>query len=88
MDIPVTKWLAKSMIKALITKEKSPKVRIVKGKPKIDKIGFTKILSKAKIMAKTIAVPKLSMWTPDKKYFESTKATIAVTKRRIIKFIV
>ena len=85
--IPVTKYPAKRIIKALITNEKSPKVIIVKGKPKIDKIGFTKILSKAKIIAKKTAVLKDSICTPDKKYFESTNATIAVVKRRIMNFI-
>lgn len=59
--MPVTKWPAKRMIKALMTNEKSPKVIIVSGKPKIDNIGRTKKLSNAKTMAKIIAVPKLAM---------------------------
>lgn len=49
------------MIKALMTNEKRPKVMMFKGNPKIDKMGRTKKLSKAKTMAKMTAVPKLEI---------------------------
>ena len=48
------------MIKALITKENNPSVRIVIGNDKIERIGFTIKFKRPKTMAKIIVAPKLS----------------------------
>lgn len=59
-DIPSTNFAASKITKALITKEKNPKVRIVNGKPKIFKIGVTIKFKIPNISAKIIADPKPS----------------------------
>ena len=51
IDIPGTNFAASKITKALITKEKSPKVMIVSGNPKIFKIGVTIRFKTPKTMA-------------------------------------
>lgn len=85
--IPSTKFAANKTTIALITKEKRPKVKIVNGKPKIFKMGVTIKFKIPKIKAKTRAVVKSSIWTPVKTLVKRN-ATIAVTKSRIIIFII
>ncbi len=85
--IPSTNFAASRITKALITKEKNPKVRIVKGNPRIFKIGVTIRFKTPKTKAKITADPNPSMWTP-LKILVKKKATIAVTSNRIIKFII
>ena len=75
------------MIKALITKENNPSVRIVIGNDKIERIGFTITFKRPKTMAKIIVAPKLSKCTPER-ILLSKNAEIAVISNRIIKFIV
>ena len=60
IDIPETNFAASKITKALITKEKSPKVMIVSGNPKIFKIGVTIRFKTPKTMAKIIAPLKPS----------------------------
>ena len=75
------------MIKALITKENNPSVRIVIGNDKIERIGLTIRFKRPKTMAKIIVAPKLSKCTPER-ILLSKNAEIAVISNRIIKFIV
>ncbi len=72
---------------ALITKAKNPNVIIVSGSPKILSTGLTIRLRTPKTIAKMIAVEKPSKCTPGK-ILVSKKATIAVIKSRMIKFII
>ena len=72
---------------ALITNANNPKVIIVSGSPKRLKTGFTIRFKTPKTIAKIIAVEKPSKRTPGK-ILVKRYATIAVTKSRIIKFIV
>lgn len=74
------------MIIALITKENNPRVIMVIGNDKIDKIGLTIILRIPKTIAKIIVDPKLSKCTPFK-ILLNKKAETAVIKRRIINLI-
>ena len=64
---PCKKWSHNIIIKALITKRNSPRVKRVIGKVKNTKIGFTKTLSKLKTTATLILVKRPSMVTPDSK---------------------
>lgn len=75
------------MINALITKENRPKVKIVMGNDKIERIGFTIRLSIPKTMAKITADIKPSNCTPERILLR-IKADIAVISKRIMKFIV
>lgn len=70
-----------------MTKENNPNVRIVIGKDKMDRIGFTKIFRIPKRIAKIIVAPKLSKCTPER-ILLSKNAEMAVISKRIIKFIV
>ena len=54
------------MINALITKENRPKVKIVMGNDKIERIGFTIRLSILKTMSKITADIKPSNCTPER----------------------
>jgi len=74
---PPTKASAIKIIRALITRRKRPKVSTVTGSVKISKIGFTKILSNAKIAATTRAVKKSETSTPPK-ILDNTRTMIAV----------
>lgn len=75
------------MINALMTKENNPSVKIVIGKDRIDRIGFTIRFKSPKTMAKIMVEPKLSKCTPER-ILLSKNAEIAVISKRIIKFIV
>ena len=75
------------MINALITNENKPKVRIVIGNDRMDRIGFTNILRIPKTMAKIMVVPNDSKCTPER-ILLSKNAEIAVISKRIMKFIV
>ena len=55
-------------IKASITKVNRPKVKIVTGKDKISKIGFTKIFKAAKTKATIKATLKEETVTPERRY--------------------
>lgn len=61
---PGTKLLARIIRKALITKVKRPKVKIVKGRVKKISIGFRIAFIIPRTTATTIAVKKLSTDTP------------------------
>lgn len=54
------------MTMALMTKENSPKVMMVSGKPKNFKIGVTIILKRPKTNANTMAEEKSVKRTPSK----------------------
>lgn len=62
--IPLVKCAAKSMIKALITKENNPNVIIVIGSENSDIIGFTMRLSNPKTIANMMAEVKSATCTP------------------------
>lgn len=85
--MPSTSFAASKIIIALITKAKKPNVIIVKGNPNKLRIGFTIRFKIPKTIAKITAPPKLSKLTPGI-ILVSKKATIAVIKSQIIKFIV
>jgi len=65
---------------------KSPNVKIVTGKVKITKMGFTIKFNNAKTIATTIEVEKLSTATPGKN-LAIIKTIIAVIKIRTKTFI-
>lgn len=65
---------------------KSPNVKIVTGKVKITKMGFTIIFNNAKTIATTIEVEKLFTATPGKN-LAIIKTSIAVIKIRTKTFI-
>lgn len=67
-------------------KRKSPNVKIVTGKVKITKMGFTIKFNNAKTIATTIEVEKLSTATPGKN-LAIIKTSIAVIKIRTKTFI-
>lgn len=87
MWMPLVKCAAKSVINALITKEKSPKVIIVIGNDKRDSIGFTIKFSNPNTIAKIIAEVKSATCTPliifGRKY-----ATTAVMRSLMMTFII
>ena len=70
-----------------MTNENNPKVIIVIGKDKMDRIGFTKIFRIPKRIAKIMVEPNDSKCTPER-ILLSKNAEIAVISKRIIKFIV
>lgn len=55
-------------IKASITKVNNPKVRIVTGREKIDRIGLTKMFKAAKTKATIKATLKEVTVTPERRY--------------------
>ena len=61
---PSIKLAANNIIIALMTKRKSPNVRMVMGKVKMTKMGFTKKLSKLSTTATIMAVNMESTPTP------------------------
>lgn len=67
-------------------KRKSPNVKIVTGKVKITKMGFTIKFNNAKTIATTIEVEKLSTATPGRN-LAIIKTNIAVIKIRTKTFI-
>lgn len=76
----------KTIINPLIINRKSPNVKIVTGKVKITKTGFTIKFNKAKTIATKIEVEKLSTVTPGKN-LAIIKTSIAVIKIRTKIFI-
>ena len=72
---------------ALITNENRPKVKIVIGKDKIDRMGLTIRLRSPSTMAKIMVDIKSSNCTPVRILLR-IKADIAVISKRIMKFIV
>lgn len=87
MPNPFTNFAQSKIIKAFTTNKNKPKVKIVTGKVKSTKIGFTNKLSKPKTIATTIEVAKLATVTPGKK-LAINSTNIAVIKILIIKFII
>lgn len=83
---PDIKLSAIMMIIAFITSKKSPRVRMVIGRVKSTKIGFTIKLSKLNTMATITAVVKESTPTPGKICDKITTAT-ALSKILRISFI-
>ena len=75
------------MMSALITNENKPKVKIVIGKDKIDRIGLTIRLRSPNTTAKIMVDIKSSNCTPVRILLR-IKADIAVISKRIMKFIV
>ncbi|EMI12821.1 hypothetical protein C883_3420 [Bacillus stratosphericus LAMA 585] len=74
-------------VMALMTKRNNPSESTVTGSVKMIKNGFTKILSKDKIILATIAAPKPSIYTlprpgrmPESKYPAMTIKSNALTK--------
>ena len=63
-------------------KVNKPRVRIVNGRVRINNIGLMIVLIKLKIIATTIAVKKLSTFTPGRTY-----AVIQTARPRIRMFI-
>lgn len=63
---PSIKLAAKSMMMALMTRRNRPKVKIVIGKVRMTKIGFTKKLSKLSTTATIMAVNIEATPTPGK----------------------
>ena len=74
------------IITAFITSKNKPKVKMVTGKVNKIKIGFTNKFNKARTIATTIDVEKLSTETPPRK-FASSVTKIAVTNILTIKYI-
>jgi hypothetical protein len=64
--------------KALITKMKSPKVKIVMGKVRITKTGFIRAFSRPRMAAPIMADPKLSTLIPGIKYAASSIAMVII----------
>jgi hypothetical protein len=83
---PFTNFAARSIIAAFITKRKRPNVTIVSGNVRRISKGFTIAFRMASTIARTIAVQKVSIWTPLRIY-ESPKAMIEVTIMRMMNFI-
>lgn len=79
--------LANKIITAVITKEKSPSVKTLIGKLKIDKIGRTIAFNNPMTIATIIALPYPLIATPGM-MLASAKTTNAEIKRLIIKFII
>ncbi len=72
---------------ALITNAKKPRVSIVIGSEKSDKMGFTNILSKPSTIAKKTADEKSATSTCGPKSLEIPRAAAAVMMSLIIIFI-
>lgn len=70
-----------------MTNANNPNVRIVIGKDKIERIGFTKMFRIPKTIAKIMVEPNESKCTPVR-ILLSKNAEMAVISKRIIKFIV
>lgn len=84
---PLINLSANKIIQALITNKNRPNVIIVTGNVRIIKMGFTIAFSSPNTTATIIAVVKLSIPTPGKK-FANTKTAMAVSKILNSKFIV
>lgn len=78
--------MQRTIINPLMISKKSPNVKIVTGKVKIIKIGFTIKFNNAKTIATTIEVEKLSTVTPGKN-LAITKTNTAVIIIRTKTFI-
>jgi hypothetical protein len=78
--------LTKSTRSPLITKINKPKVTTVKGKVKRSKIGFIKVFTIPSPIETIIAVKKLSMVIPGRRY-PATKTANPFIKRFNINFI-
>ena len=84
--LPIT-YAARRIIRALMTNENKPSVKIVIGSDRMDRIGFTIRFKSPNTMAKIMVEPKVSKCTPDR-ILLNKNAEIAVISKRIIKFIV
>jgi hypothetical protein len=84
---PTTILSHKTMISALTISRKSPNVKMVAGKVKNTKMGFTKIFKIPKTMATMIEVMKLSTVMPVMKC-AMINTKIAVIKSRVIVFMI
>jgi hypothetical protein len=84
---PVTTLLAMSTTIALTMNRKRPKVKMVAGKVKRIRRGFTKIFRKASTSENHTAVENLSTWIP-KLRFDNVKETTATQRRRRRNFII
>jgi hypothetical protein len=82
---PGTRKPTNKIINALITNKNNPKLKIVKGKVKITKIGRTIALTNPKIMAAIAAVVQLSNLNPGTMWAVINSA-IAVTNQVNKKF--
>ena len=74
---PVTNASQIKIIRALMTNRKRPKVRMVTGKVKMIKMGFTNRFKTIRTAATTTAVKKLSTLMPGR-IFASTTTAIAL----------
>lgn len=83
---PSTILVHKTIINPLIINKKRPNVKIVTGKVKIIRMGFTIKFNNAKTIATTIEVEKLSTVTPGKN-LAITKTNNAVIRIRTKIFI-
>jgi len=83
---PATSLSASKMITALMIRRKRPKVRIVTGRVRITRTGFTMKLSKLRTMATIIAVIYESTYIPFKSLDKITTAR-ALSKIRTMSFI-
>ena len=70
-----------------MTSEKSPKVIMVRGRPRIFRMGETIRFRMPRTIANTIAVENPSKCTPER-ILVRKNATTAVTRSRMIKFLV
>ena len=86
--IPETNLSAKIIIRTFITKRKSPKVIIVRGRVKIIRSGLTMALRIASTIAKIIAVVNEFINTCGAKIFDNTYTTTAVIRKFIIHLII
>ena len=86
--IPGTNLSAKRIIRTFITRRKSPKVIIVRGRVKIIRSGLTMALRIASTIAKIIAVVNEFINTWGAKSFDNTYTTIAVIRKFIIHLII
>jgi hypothetical protein len=86
--IPETNLSAKRIIITFITKRKSPKVIIVRGRVKIIISGLTNTLRIASTSAKIIAVVKEFIATCGAKSFDNPNTTTAVIRKLIINLII
>lgn len=86
---PSTKASTKSIITALITIRKRPRVIIVTGSVKSTSTGFTIRLSSARTRATTIAVTYPVTVTPGRKLARNTTTTAVkrILKRKVIVFL-
>jgi hypothetical protein len=86
--IPETNLSANRIIKTFITKRKSPRVIMVRGKVNIMSSGFTIALSIASTNAKIIAVLNKSMAMCGFNSIDNTYTTTAVISKLMIHLIV